>query len=145
MKITILLFIAVILSVLYRCLFEYRPSVSMLNTLYSASSVLFSIGIGLVVAIIPNGIKNPFYIKKIRANLNRLRNCFLIEFLLVTFVHLFYDSCPIKNINIFSYTIILDPVMVDTMLLCLSFVYYFLNFIDIQKFNNDIFTETNKD
>lgn len=145
MKIIILFFIAVVLGVLCSSLFQYRPSEPMLNTLYTASSVLFSIGIGLVVAIIPNGIKNPSYIKKIGANLNRVRNCFLYEFLLVTVVHLFYDACPIVSINFFSYTIMLDPTMLDTMLLCLSFVYYFVNFVDIQKFNNDIFTETNKD
>lgn len=145
MKIIILFFIAVILSVGCSSVFQHSPSDSMLNTLYAASSVLFSVGIGLVVSIIPHGIKNPFYVKRISANLNRVRNNFLREFLLVTGVHLFYVSIPVISINIFSYPIKFEPKMFDTMLLCLSFFYYLSNFIDIQKLNYDIFKETNKD
>ena len=42
-------------------------------------------------------------------------------------------------------TLCLDPIAFELMLLCLSLVYYYLNFIDIQRLNNDIFEVTNKD
>lgn len=145
MKIIILFFIAIIFSVLYSSVFQYRPLESAIDTLYTVASILFSVGMGLVVSIIPNGIKNLAYAKRIRMNLNRVRNCFFYEFLLITVIHLFHNLLPACNFTIFSYVIIFEPVILEIMLLCLSFVYYFLNFLDIQKLNNDIFEATNRE
>lgn len=147
MKILIQFLIAVVLCMFYSSLFQ-RPSEGTVNTLYSVSAILFSVGIGLVVTVVPNGIKNKGYLRRIKGNLNRVRNCFFIEFLVVTGVHLLCtvrDAPNIHLFDLFGYHFMFDPIAFELMLLCLSLVYYYLNFIDIQRLNNDIFEATNKD
>lgn len=141
-KILIQILLSVFCGILWSSICHYRPTESAINTLYSVSAILFSVGISLVVTIIPNGIKNKGYVKRIKGTLDRVRNCFFIEFSIITVLHLFlldHNSWPTYPFELFACHVILDPITVETFLICFSFIYYSFNFLELQKLNRDIF------
>ncbi len=146
-KIFILILLAAIISVLLSTFLHCSSDKETVNTLFSVSSVLFSVGICLIVTIVPNGVKNKGYIRRIETSLDRVRNCFLVEFFIITAVHLIaleYTSYLTFSVDLSSFQILFDPVTADAVLISLSFVYYSLNFLYIQELNRDIFKALNE-
>ncbi len=82
MKIIAQLIVAFFISLLICNIGTYRPSISTLNVLYTVAGILFSVGLGLIITIVPSGVKNPSYIAEIRRAINKVRNRFFIEFFL---------------------------------------------------------------
>jgi len=109
---------------------------------------MFSIGLGLIVTFNPAGVKNQSYLRSIRANVATVRNSFLINFGLTTIYYIVnqyvakfeYAFSPFWDISIrFSASIFL------CLLMLYSSVYFIINFIALQKLNNDIFDVVNKE
>ena len=113
MKVIIKLIVAFLLSIIISYFSDYRPNTTTLNVLYTVSGILFSVGLGLIITIVPNGVKNPTYIAEIRKTINFVKNRFFIEFTIIT---------------LFSGIAIL-----------FSLPYFVINFLEIQRLNNDIF------
>lgn len=84
MKILIKLIAAFTLSIVISNISNYRPNATILNVLYTVSGILFSVGLGLIITLVPNGIRNPIYINEIRQTVNEVRNRFFVEFAIVT-------------------------------------------------------------
>ena len=80
MRIFIQLIVASLLSIGISNISEYRPNDSTLNVLYTVSGILFSVGLGLIITFVPNGVKNPAYIVEIRKTLNGVVIVSLLSF-----------------------------------------------------------------
>lgn len=143
MRIFIQLIVASLLSIGISNISEYRPNDSTLNVLYTVSGILFSVGLGLIITFVPNGVKNPAYIVEIRKTLNGVRNRFFIEFSMATLLYVFFSTStniPIISIKIYENIILkVDIMLFASIIIFFSLPYFMINFLAIQKLNNDIF------
>ncbi len=121
------------------------------DTIYTVSSIMFSIGIGVIVTFNLNGVKNKNKIFKFRSNLNSIRNLYIRYFFISTvfFIieRLLRDTdCIFTEINIseLNIHIICNWSVAVCCFIFYTLSYYIVNFIEVQKLNNDIFDELNK-
>jgi drug/metabolite transporter (DMT)-like permease len=110
---------------------------------------MFSVGLGLIVTFSIGGVKNKKFIKQLRGNINRVRNSFLIYFLVSTVCfaadyYLRQKGLNITTINIKGTHYELNWSVLFCLIMLYSILYFIINFIEIQKLNNDIFDKTNE-
>jgi hypothetical protein len=148
-KIIAQLIVAFLLSLLICNVSVYRPSTVTLNVLYTVSGILFSVGLGLIITIVPNGVRNKAYIVEIRGTINNVRNRFFVEFFLITLAYVCFSTPEnwtiIKLIQNEEITLKFDIVLYTGTMLILSMPYFMFNFLAIQKLNNDIFDRVNQE
>ncbi|WP_101774949.1 hypothetical protein [Pasteurella oralis] len=149
MKIIAQLIVAFFISLLICNIGTYRPSTSTLNVLYTVAGILFSVGLGLIITIVPSGVKNPSYIAEIRGAINKVRNRFFIEFFLITLAYISFSEPKnwevIKIVLYEEIALKIDLVLYTEIFLILSLPYFMYNFLSIQKLNNDIFDKVNQE
>lgn len=148
MKRIINVFIIIIISLFASSLMSVRPDPSLISTLYTVSGIMFSIGLGLIVTFNMNGVKNKSYIVEIRKNLNSVRNSFLFYFSLSTIAMIITLYTPKNDItlyNAFSFDIVLNYHMTMCLFVVFSILFFIINFLDVQKLNQDLFDELNKE
>jgi hypothetical protein len=148
-KIIAQLILAFLLSLLICNIGTYRPSAATLNVLYTVAGILFSVGLGLIITIVPNGVRNETYIAEIRSTINDVRNRFFAEFFLITLAYVCFSApenwTVIKLIHKEELTLKFDIVLYTGAMLILSLPYFMCNFLAIQKLNNDIFDRVNQE
>lgn len=116
---------------------------------FNVSGIMFSLGLGLIVTFNTGGIKNKEYVRGIRENLRSLRKTFIIYFAVTVACYIIEEFLKSHG-NVISHFIFLErSYSVNwSAFLCVfmiySIVYFICNFLEIQKFNNDIFDELNK-
>ena len=148
MKIIAQLIVAFLLSLLICNVSVYRPSAVTLNVLYTVSGILFSVGLGLIITIVPNGVRNKAYIVEIRRTINNVRNRFFVEFVVITLAYVCFSSPEMAIMEFIKkeeITLKFDIVLYTGTILILSMPYFMFNFLAIQKLNNDIFDRVNQE
>lgn len=145
----IILIISLGLSTLIDIRFDKAGDNFFINTLYTLSGIMFSIGLGLTVTFNPTGVKNENYIRKIRDNLNDVLKVYIIYFSITTIIFITEKYLRDFNLNILSIKIFNKSFKFNfstfsCLILLYSIFYYILNFLEIQKLNNDIFDKLNK-
>ena len=147
-KIVLSYCIILVIAVFASTVWDVRPDSFFSSTIFTIAGIMFSIGIGLIVTFNPNGVKNKIFIGELRSSVMHVRNSFLVHFSLLTiyFVLNQYLSDQKHEIHAhyfvdltFSYSIFLCLLMIH------SSIFFVVNFIDIQKLNNDIFDAINKE
>jgi len=131
-----------LLSVIITYLIEYQPNSTILNSIYTVSGILFSIGLGLIISFMPNGVKNRRYLAELRFTVNRIRNKFFLEFGIATLLFVVFpliEKLPVINI----YWIKLNFSLFFEVQILSSIPYLIINFLAIQKLNNDLFDRVN--
>ncbi|ASM07382.1 hypothetical protein BVG91_10265 [Serratia marcescens] len=140
--------ILLVVAIFCSSVWAVRPDSFFSSTIYTVSGIMFSIGLGLIVTFNPSGVKNKNYINALRVNIANVRNSFLTHFGLSTVYYVLnqYLADPKYEIHLhykidisFSYSIFL------CLLMFYSAIYFVVNFIEIQKLNNDIFDNINKE
>lgn len=134
----------VALTVLASSVWAVRPDGFFSSTIFTIAGIMFSIGLGLIVTFNPTSIKNRAYLKIVRDNITNVRNSFLLHFASSS-------MCFILNQYLikeeFSYNVFgkFDIKFSISIFLCLlmiySSIYFVVNFLQIQKLNNDISDE----
>ena len=114
-----------------------------INTIFTVAGIMFSVGLGLIVTFNIGYIKNKSYIIKIRGSINNVRNSFLKYFTLVTICYVldYYlrqSESNITTLHVLEQDISLNWSILFCLLMIYSIVYFIINFIEIQKLNNDI-------
>ncbi|WP_178161467.1 hypothetical protein [uncultured Haemophilus sp.] len=148
MKIIVQLIVAILLSFSICNVSDYRPSVATLNTLYTVSGILFSVGLSLVISIKPDGMRNENYIDTIRKSINNVRNHFLVEFFVITFLYICFSSPEMAIMELIKkeeITLKFDLFLYTWAMLIFSIPYIMYGFLSIQKLNNDIFDKVNEE
>lgn len=116
------------------------PSTSFLNTVYTVSGIMFSIGMGVLCTLNPDKVKNDTYYKAIKANVLDVRDSYLIYFFIISFVYLIYQIYPeanfIKRFDQFQIT--LNLAFSTLFINILGILYFIANFMQIQKLGFDI-------
>ena len=105
-----------------------------LNTFYTVAGIMFSIGMSLSVTSNTSGVKNKAIRSRIRKNMKQVRNFFICNFLLTSFFYIIYLYKPVMDIQVFKYRV--D--VLTLVLIILSIIYSIVNFIAIQRLNEQI-------
>ena len=138
MKIILLFFLSCIASFL-GCLLEIAVDTFIISTLYNAISIVFSVGMGLIVTFSLDGIKNKEIIDRIRTNIKLIRNKFILLFSLCTLLLMaekYWPEITILSINFKNFA------HLTTVISFAFFIGYFVyNFIQIQTLKDNIFDE----
>ena len=133
----------ILLTILFSSVGKLTPDRVLMNTIFTVSGIMFSIGLGLIVNFNLYEIKNDWYLKRIRKNLNGVRNSFIFYFTLSTLCFLLfqYISLEIFSIGVFKFNF---PIFFLIVML-FSIGYYIVNLIDIQKLNDEIIDKLNRE
>jgi protein-S-isoprenylcysteine O-methyltransferase Ste14 len=114
---------------------------STLNILYSVVSVLFSVGMSLVIAFNGSRIVNAKFKKSIRAEIHMVRNRFLGVFVISTIFYLLYSVCGkltfVNNIRS-SLPIALHFSVYTSSVLCYSILLFICNYVKINELYEQI-------
>lgn len=117
------------------------------NTIFTVSSIMFSIGLGLIVTFNYNGVSNMDYVFILRKNIREVRDSYIFWFSISTFLYLiekyFHESCFLIKLTTTT-TLTLCPSISIAIVILFSLIYYILNFLKIQKLGEDIFDRINK-
>lgn len=119
------------------------------STIYTVSGIMFSIGISILVTFNLHGIKKQSFINKIRTNIINVRDTFIYYFAISTIFFIVEKYLRKSSNNIFSifknenYSIDINLSVVVSFFLFYSIFYFILNFIEVQKLNDQIFDNTN--
>lgn len=136
------------LAILASTVWAKRPDSFFSSTIYTVAGIMFSIGLGLIVTFNPSGVKNRAFLLEIRRNIGNVRNSFLIHFGLTTFYYILnqyldkkeYKFQPVEGLELtFSIPLFLCLLMIY------SLIFFIVNFIHIQRLNNDIVDRVNKE
>lgn len=112
-----------------------------LSTFYNVSGIMFSVGLGLIVSLNYSDVKNKNYLTSIRQNISKIRNIFILYFMIITVLFLFIG----KDISInlcfskISYDVIFSVFSIYTI------IYFIVNFLQIQRLNDDISDKKNQE
>lgn len=133
--------VAILLSVLLSSMIGMRPKeVAFLNTIYTISGIMFSIGMGILCTLNPDVIKNQIIYKRVKSNIISVRNSYLVYFAFISFPYLilqiFFETKYIFEIQ--SIKIVFDLYYATIVLNILSIIYFITNFLAIQKLNFEI-------
>lgn len=105
-----------------------------LNTFYTVAGIMFSIGMSLSVTSNTSGIRNKAIRNRIRRNMKQVRNYFISHFLLTSFFYIANLYKPVIDFLLFKYRV--D--VLTLVLIVVSIIYYIVNFIAIQRLNEQI-------
>ncbi len=124
-------------------LFPVKIDDFFINTIFTVAGIMFSVGLGLIVTFSFAEIKNKKYLHKIRDNLNAVRDSFLQYFTIVTFCYVidYYlrkSELYLTTLHISKYEFNFNWSVFLCLLIIYSIIYFIINFIKIQKLNNDI-------
>lgn len=132
----------VLVLVLYALSFSsFSVEKETLNTFYNVSGIMFSVGLGLIVSLNYSDIKNKNYLISIRQNISEIRNIFILYFMAITVLFLFIGKDIDVNIifSKISYDVIFSVFSIYTI------IYFVVNFLQIQKLNDDISDKKNRE
>lgn len=128
------------LSIFVSSIFKVRIDLTFVNTLYTVSGIMFSIGMGVICTFNPDKIKNRNFFKLVKENIIRVRNSYLFFFGLISVLYLVYLINPnfeyIKESNYISIRFTMSLFMLSQSILVI--IFFIVNFLEIQKLNFDI-------
>ncbi|MBE3662149.1 hypothetical protein BOO91_14545 [Vibrio navarrensis] len=120
--------------------FELTVPKELISTLFTVNSIMFSLGLGLIVSFNMGRIKNRSYIKTIRANIAKVKNTFMLLFgISVCFFIANSLHTEAHYLAIFSKKITFSMPVFTLLIIIYSAFYFVVNFIEIQKLNDSIF------
>lgn len=116
------------------------PSTSFLNTIYTVSGIMFSIGMGVLCTLNPDKVKNDAYYKSIKTNVLAVRDSYLVYFFIISSIYLLYQIYPDANFiaGFQKIHITFDLAFATMFLNILGILYFIANFMKIQKLGLDI-------
>lgn len=119
---------------------------TIVNTLYTVVGIMFSVGIGLVVSFNLHGIVNKKFIKRLRENLEKVRNRYILFLALSTIAFLVFECLcsPIVKFSLWKFNLFYNFSIPAIGVLLYSISYFVINFNSIQKLSDQVFDEVNK-
>jgi len=138
MRIIIGFFICIILAgITSFFLSDWVINNNVIQNLYTISGIMFSIGLSLAVTFNLSAVKNISLRNRIRKAVNKVRDLFIIYFVLISFFYVIIISIIENNKSdviyyFFRYSHLLTWVMIY------SIIYFIWNFLEVQKLNSQI-------
>lgn len=147
-KIVLSSLIILVITTLASSVWDIRPDSFFSSTIFTIAGIMFSVGIGLIVTFNPSGVKNKDYLIQLRSNIEHIRNSFLIHFCLLSVYFIINQYVADKKFDL-HFKVHFEITFSFSILFCLlmiySSIYFVVNFLEIQKLNNDIFDRLNSE
>lgn len=137
-----------LLTMFSSTVWSVRPDSFFASTVFTVAGIMFSIGLGLIVTFNPSGVKNTNYLRAIRRNVAKVRNSFLLHFGSTTFFYIinqYVANYEISFLLFHKVTILFSASIFLCLMMIFSSIYFIINFIELQRLNNDIFDVVNKE
>lgn len=140
MTILIGMVICVIISMITSFFFpDFNPGEGTVSTLYTVSGIMFSIGMSLIVTSSAGEVKNTRIRNGIRKEIHKVRNHFIVCFVLISILYIFLCSAADKHSIIHLYKdFSLKYSHLLVFIIAYSIVYFVWNFLAIQRLNYQI-------
>ena len=142
--------LALIVSILASCI-DISQNFGIINTLYTVSSIMFSISMGIIVTFDISKVKNRGYYDTMKIKLNIVRANHFAFFTLATLVivlaYIFLDSdstTPKYIFNISRY-FRLNSIVFASALLIDSIFYFMINLVSVRKSHDKLMERINKE
>ena len=128
----------------------FFPDKEILSISFILLCILFSVGIGTIVTIELNKIKNVSILKRLKEEIDKLVKTFITYFAISLFLYIAGEQCLGKT---GLSTIVVLNISIDLyhsiVCLCFAFIafvtlYMFQNFIELRKLKYDIIKALNK-
>lgn len=133
-------FLILLLVVCLFSFFELSAEKETINTIYNVSGIMFSVGLGLIVSLNYSDIKNKNYLISIRKNIRDIRNIFISYFLIETMLFMFTGKeLGFVFLSHIKYDVFFAFFAIYTI------IYFTVNFLQIQKLNDDISDKKNEE
>jgi hypothetical protein len=119
-----------------------------MNTIFTVLSIMFSIGLGILVTFNLHGARKKSFISKIRRNINLVRDSYIYYFSISTLLYIiekYVRKSKNNLIDLFSndnIDIQIDFSFVVCFFLLYAIFYFIFNFLQVQKLNEEIFDNT---
>ncbi|MFV0538695.1 MAG: hypothetical protein ACK5M3_15230 [Dysgonomonas sp.] len=119
-------------------------------TIYAVSGIMFSIGLGMVVTFNLQGTKNKTFISKIRQNLNTVRNSYIRYFAISTVCFILEKYLRQADLSVLkiplgeNFILSFNASVFLFLVMLYSILYFIINFLALQKLNNDLFDKLNE-
>lgn len=138
--------IAIILSLIIK----WQIGEFYLSAIYTVLGIMFSIAIGVVVSFNLQGVKKKSVVSKIRKNIKTVRTNYIKYFIISTFLYLLdkyfrdhfkggiYEITRVRN-----FPIEINSSIILIVMLLFGIFYYIVNFIEMQKLNDELYDEMN--
>lgn len=138
----IILFLAI--SIAMASFASKPPNSALLNTIYTVSGIMFSIGMGVLCTLNPDRIKNDSFYKAIKSNLLEVRNSYLVYFFIISGMYLLYQIFPDAGlvVKLSKISIVFNLAFAAMFLNILGILYFISNFMAIQKLGFNISDRT---
>jgi|SRR5690606_9978508 len=140
--------IVVLFSVLLSMFLNIGVDDFFMGTIYTVSGIMFSIGISILVTFNLHGIKKQSLIDRIRKSLNKARNIFIYYFSVSTVLFVlerYLRESKIHEVLVYKnndFSIIINVSFAIAFLIFYCIFYFILNFLEVQKLNDEIFDDT---
>ncbi|WP_312835904.1 hypothetical protein [Comamonas sp.] len=139
--------VAIILSIVISTFSNVEMKDSFVNTIYTVSGIMFSIGMGVICSFNPSSVKNREFLKIVRADAKKVRNNY-IGFFTLSSLALLLDQLIAPSVfslqtkfGAVSASLAVFVVSVNI----ISTIYYILNFLEIQRLVFDITDAANRE
>lgn len=144
LKDILVLLFAVILSLF----FKWYLNDYYMNTLFTILGIMFSIAMGLLITFNLQGIKNKRVIDKLRSNIKKVRHYYIKYFAFSTLLYLLEKYLRDKGSNLYAFSIreisiTINFSLITVVILVYSIIYFIINFIAMQKLNDNLYDEVN--
>lgn len=121
---------------------------TLLSAFFTIDGIMFSIGLSLIVTFNFSNIKDTDFLKKMRSNLNNVRNLFIFLFSvssLFFIASLMHPKTIVYLVPIVNEHLQFNPGLFSSLLIFYTIFYFIVNFIEIQNLNNDIVDKINNE
>ncbi|MEG2262942.1 MAG: hypothetical protein RSC68_01050 [Acinetobacter sp.] len=116
-----------------------------MNTVYTISGIMFSIGMGVLCTLNPDKVKNNIYYQEIKNNIIDVRNSYIAYFVLISTVYLVFQLYPAAKIDLYQIKNFVITAKVSYAVIALNILgilYFIANFIEIQRLGFEISDKT---
>nr|DAP01784.1 MAG TPA: hypothetical protein [Caudoviricetes sp.] len=119
-----------------------------MNTLFNILGIMFSIAMGLLITFNLQGIKNKRIIDLLRSNIKEVRHSYIKYFAFSTLFYLLEKYLRDKGSNLYAFSIreisiTINFSLITVVILVYSIIYFIINFIAMQKLNDNLYDEVN--
>lgn len=139
--------LTIVLSICIATFSNLKVNDAFLNTIYTVSGIMFSIGMGVICTFNPERIRNNFFLREIRFDITKIRSSYIFFFS-------FSSALYLLNQLFSNFTFCYEndhfkicanlPIATVALSVC-GIVYYINNFLAIQKLNFQITDRINSE
>jgi hypothetical protein len=139
--------LAIVLTICLETFSKIKVGDAFLNTIYTVSGMMFSIGMGVVCTFNPERIKNNSFLNEIRVDIAKIRSNYIYFFSISSALYLGNQLLPnLKSCCEFgSLKLCVELPVAAIVFSSFGIIYYITNFLAIQKLNFQITDRINSE